>query len=72
MAKGYHQPTAKNPFAGGRLPIWPCEMTGKGNIVTINIPRVIKVPVFEFAKLYAQYIAGNITKKEVIEKTFQD
>jgi len=47
-------------------------MTGKGNIVTINIPRVIKVPVFEFAKLYAQYIAGNITKKEVIEKTFQD
>lgn len=68
MAKEYHEVTAKNPFAGGRKPIWPTHIMGKGNITTISIPRLIKVPTHEMAKIYAQFAVGNITREEALEQ----
>ncbi len=65
MAKGYHQPTAENPFAGGRKPIWPSNMVG--NRVTITIPRAIKIPTQEMAKAYAQLKTGKLSLDETLE-----
>ncbi len=65
MAKGYHQSTKENPFAGGRRPIWPSEMVS--NRVTITIPRVIKIPTQKIAKAYAQLKTGNLSLDEALE-----
>lgn len=68
MAKGYHKVTATNPFAGGRKPIWPVNMMGRANVITITVPRIIKTPTREMAKIYAQFTVGNLTREEALEK----
>ena len=67
MAKGYHEPTPTNPFAGGRRPIWPPSMTGKGNTISITIPRIIKIPIREIAKVFAQTKTGDLSLDEALE-----
>ncbi len=67
MAKGYHLPTPQNPFAGGRKPIWPKGMSGKGNAAAINVPRVLKEDIFKIAKIFASFVVGEITKQQAIE-----
>ncbi len=73
MAKGYHERTAKNPFAGGPKPtIWPYGMGGAGNMVTLGVPRVLREKKGrELMRIYAQFLAGNLTKEETL-KEFND
>ncbi len=73
MAKEYHGRTAKNPFAGGPKPtIWPHGMGGAGKMVTLGVPRLLREKKgHELMRIYAQFLAGNLTKEETL-KEFND
>lgn len=69
MAKGYHEVTVKNPFAGGRKPsVWPQSIGGRDQMASMGVPQIIKESAHKLVRLYAQFVVGQLTQNELIEK----
>ncbi len=68
MAKGYHQQTKENPFAGGPKPtVWPFGVGGRGNMSNVQVPKIIKTPTREMARTYVLVKTGKLTIDEALK-----
>ncbi|HEW97086.1 MAG: hypothetical protein DRR16_23200 [Candidatus Parabeggiatoa sp. nov. 3] len=69
MAKGYHERTEKNPFAGGPKPtVWPSGIGGRGNMSTVSVPMLAKRPTREFAETYVKVLTKSLTIDEALKE----